>query len=117
MAVSALTSRFDAALAVAKMQAGQQAPTGPAAKARANAQDFEAMFLNSMFEQMMTGLDGEGPFGGSPGVGVWRSFLTNEFAKSIAQKGGIGIADQVYSSLIAEQAASSNTAPAGAQTR
>ncbi len=35
------------------------------AKARANAVDFEAMFLNSMFSQMFTGIDGDGPFGGA----------------------------------------------------
>ena len=73
------------------------------AKARAAAQDFEAMFLNSMFSQMMTKTDGEGPFGGSQATGVWRSFLTDEFAKSFAKKGGIGLADQVYQSLIAHQ--------------
>ena len=72
-------------------------------KARASAQDFEAVFLNSMFQQMFTGLQGEGPFGGSGATGVWRSFLTDEYSKSFAKSGGIGIADQVYRSLIAQQ--------------
>ena len=48
---------------------------GPA-KARAAARDFEAVFLNSMFQNMFTGISGEGPFGGSGAVGVWRSMLT-----------------------------------------
>ena len=61
-------------------------------KARASAQDFEAVFLNSMFQQMFTGLQGEGPFGGSGATGVWRSFLTDEYSKSFAKAGGIGIA-------------------------
>ena len=73
------------------------------AKARASAQDFEAVFLNSMFQQMFTGLQGEGPFGGSGATGVWRSFLTDEYSKSFAKAGGIGIADHVYRSLIAQQ--------------
>ncbi|HLA21286.1 MAG TPA: flagellar assembly peptidoglycan hydrolase FlgJ [Pseudolabrys sp.] len=72
-------------------------------KARASAQDFEAVFLNSMFQQMFTGLQGDGPFGGSGATGVWRSFLTDEYSKSFAKAGGIGIADQVYRSLIAQQ--------------
>ena len=76
-------------------------------KARASAQDFEAVFLNSMFQQMFTGLQGEGPFGGSGATGVWRSFLTDEYSKSFAKAGGIGIADQVYRSLIAQQEARS----------
>ena len=73
------------------------------AKARAAAQDFESVFINSMFEQMSAGLDGDGPFGGSGATGVWRSLLTQEYAKSFAKAGGIGIADHVYRSLLAQQ--------------
>lgn len=77
------------------------------AKARGAAQDFEAVFLNSMFQHMFTGISGEGPFGGSGASGVWRSMLTDEYAKSFAKAGGIGIADQVYRTLIARQEAQS----------
>jgi len=76
------------------------------AKARAQAEDFEAVFLNSMFSEMMTGIDGDGPFGGGTGIGVWRSFLTEEYAKSLARAGGIGLADDVYRSLLQLQEAS-----------
>ena len=72
-------------------------------KARAAAEDFEGMFLNSMFSQMMTGIDGEGPFGGNQATGVWRSFLTNEYSKAFAKTGGIGLAKSVYDSLMAQQ--------------
>jgi Rod binding domain-containing protein len=73
------------------------------AKAKAASQDFEAVFLNSMFKEMFTSVDGDGPFGGNGATGVWRSFLTDEYAKSFAKAGGIGIADQVYKSLMAQQ--------------
>ena len=73
------------------------------AKAHRAAQDFEAVFLNSMFQHMFTGIDGEGPFGGKGATGVWRSVLTDQYAKSIVKAGGIGIADQVYRSLMAQQ--------------
>ena len=66
------------------------------------AQNFEALFLNSMFQQMFAGV-GDGPFGGGHAAGVWRSFMTDEYAKSFAQKGGVGIADQLYKSLLAQQ--------------
>jgi flagellar protein FlgJ len=78
---------------------------GKEAKARATAQDFEAVFLNSMFQHMFTGMDGDGPFGGNGATGVWRSMLTDQYAKSFAKSGGIGIADQVYRTLIAQQEA------------
>ena len=72
-------------------------------KTRAAAQDFEAVFLNSMFQHMFTGIDGEGPFGGQGATGVWRSVLTDQYAKSVAKAGGIGIAAQVYRSMMAHQ--------------
>src|SRR6516162_1612988 len=55
------------------------------AQARIKATEFEASFLGSMFGQMFTGIDGEGPFGGAGGAGVWRSFLSDEYAKSFAK--------------------------------
>ena len=73
------------------------------AKAKAASQDFEAVFINSMFQQMFTGINGDGPFGGNGATGVWRSFLTDEYSKSFVKAGGIGIADHVYRSLIAQQ--------------
>ena len=78
---------------------------GRETKARAAAQDFETVFLNSMFQHMFTGMDGDGPFGGNGATGVWRSMLTDEYAKSFTKSGGIGIADQVYRTLIAQQEA------------
>jgi Rod binding domain-containing protein len=73
-------------------------------KAKAQAQDFEAMFLNSMFSQMTSGLKGEGPYGDTVGTGVWRSMLTEQYSKSFAKAGGIGIANDVYRTLILQQA-------------
>lgn len=83
---------------------GGAAPNAPsiAEKTRGTAKDFEALFLNSMIQQMFAGV-GEGPFGGGHAAGVWRSFLTDEYAKAFAKNGGIGIADQVYQSLLALQ--------------
>ena len=93
----------NAVLAMARAESSNAADPHP--KARAAAQDFEAVFLNSMFANMFTGIDGDGPFGGGTGTGVWRSFLTDEYAKTFAKSGGIGISDHVYRSLIAMQEA------------
>jgi len=75
------------------------------AKAKKSAQDFESVFLNSMFSQMTNGVSGEGPFGNTPGTGVWRSMLTDEYSKGIAKAGGVGISSDVYRTLIMQQAA------------
>ena len=75
-----------------------------AAKAKAAGEDFEAVFLNSMFQQMFSGV-GQGPFSGGPGANIWRSFLTDEYAKSFVKAGGIGIAPQITRELLAQQEA------------
>lgn len=74
------------------------------AKAMATAQDFEAMFINSMFSQMTSGIKGDGPFGDTPSTGVWRSMLTQQYAKNFAKAGGLGISNDVYRTLILHQA-------------
>ena len=89
---------YDLAAALRKVSPQVQA------KARATAQDFEAVFLNSMFSQMTSGLKGEGPFGNTTGTGVWRSMLTEQYSKSFAKAGGVGISNDVYRSLILQQA-------------
>jgi peptidoglycan hydrolase FlgJ len=77
-------------------------------KAKAAAQQFEAMFLNSMFQHMFTGVEGDGPLGGHGALKVWRSMLTDEYAKAFAKKGGIGIATHVYDALLKQQGAHSS---------
>jgi peptidoglycan hydrolase FlgJ len=96
---------LDPVVAAATMGAAPGGKSDPKARAHATATDFEAQFLNSMFNEMFTDIDGDGPFGGGPAVGVWRSFLSEQYAKTFAKAGGIGIADHVYRTLIAQQEA------------
>jgi Rod binding domain-containing protein len=84
-------------------------------KATTTSQDFEAMFLNSMFSQMTAGLKGEGPFGDTPGTGVWRSMLTEQYSKSFAKAGGVGVSDAVFRTLIMQQASEAKPAPKEAE--
>jgi peptidoglycan hydrolase FlgJ len=93
-----------AAVAGKALSAGK-AGSSMSERAHAQATDFEAVFLSSMFQNMFTDVGKDGPLGDGPGVGVWRTFLTNEFGKSLAKAGGIGIASQVYKSLMAHQEA------------
>jgi flagellar protein FlgJ len=102
---SALLSPLSPALspaATAALAGRANAAAGQAAKAKASGEDFEAMFLNSMFQQMFSGV-GQGPFSGGPGANIWRSFLTDEYSKSFVKAGGIGIAPVVTRELLAQQ--------------
>lgn len=88
---------------LANAQASAKIDTPVKAKAMAAARDFEAIFLNSMFQSMETGINGDGPFGGGGAAGVWRSMLTDQYARNLAKSGGVGIAAHVYQSLLAHQ--------------
>jgi flagellar protein FlgJ len=105
LAASAAASLARSVALDAPALAGAKPAADYKTKARATAVNFEAQFLNSMFSQMLTGVQGEGPFGGGPAVGVWRAFLTEQYSKSFAKAGGIGIADKVYHTLLAQQEA------------
>ena len=94
---ASLTSVGDAATRQA------QAALNVKSKAKAAAQNFEANFLGNMFQEMFTGIDGDGPFGGSGALKIWRSFMADQMAKSYAKAGGIGIAPMVYAALLKEQ--------------
>jgi flagellar protein FlgJ len=95
-----INGRPDTLLADALTKVSPQAQK----KAKASAQDFEAVFLNSMFSQMTSSVKGEGPFGDTVGTGVWRSMLTDQYSKAFAKAGGIGISNEVYRTLILQQA-------------
>jgi flagellar protein FlgJ len=57
---------------------------------------------------MTSGLTGDGPFGNTEGTGVWRSMLTDQYSKSFAKAGGIGISHEVYRTMILHQANSAS---------
>ena len=106
-AIATYNGRPDYTLADALTKVSPQAQ----AKAKTTATDFEAMFINQMFSQMTNGLKGEGPFGDTPGTGVWRSMLTEQYSKSFAKAGGIGISKDIFRELILQQAKQASQVP------
>jgi Rod binding domain-containing protein len=69
------------------------------------AEDFESVFLGSMFGEITKQLSGDGPLGGQgTGGDAWRGMLTDELGKTVTNSGGVGIAHQIYSELIHLQA-------------
>jgi Rod binding domain-containing protein len=67
------------------------------------AKAFEGMVLNQMLQPMFEGLGAEEPFGGGMAEDFWRSFQVEEYGKSIAGAGGIGLADVIYRQLLEAQ--------------
>ncbi len=76
--------------------------SGPDAVRQA-AQEFESFFLTQFIETIQSGISTEAPFGGGAGERAFRSFLSEEHARSIVNSGGVGIADRLYRDIIALQ--------------
>jgi len=75
------------------------------AKAREIAQEFEAFFISTMLETMSSSLEVDPVFGGGHGEQVYRSMLNDEYGRTFARAGGIGIADSVYREIMRLQEA------------
>ncbi len=93
----------DKALPKAGGQTDTQADTMPndaQTAARDVAKRFEAMIIGVMLEPMFAGIKTDGPFGGGSSETVFKSMLIQEYAKSISNSGGIGVADSVYKQML-----------------
>jgi Rod binding domain-containing protein len=74
--------------------------------AREVAEEFEAVFLNTILETMFSGVKTDGMFGGGHSESMYRSMMNQEYASAIAKSGGIGIADDLYEEILRVQEAS-----------
>ncbi len=84
-------------------------------QARQKAEELAAVFLNTLVKEMVSSTDSKSEFGGGYAEKTWRSMQSEQFAAAIARSGGLGIADQIMSSLIGvQQAAQNGTAQNGA---
>jgi len=86
------------------------------AKAKKQADDFETMFLEQVTQQIMAAPEGsEGPLGEN-GIGgdIYKSQLTQEYAKQIQKSGGLGLSDSILRDLLRMQEQSGAAAPAQA---
>lgn len=84
--------------APAQPAASKAALTPDEAVARKTAEAFEAAFLSEMLKYTGINANSES-FGGGPGEEAFASLLTDEYARLLAQRGGIGLAEQVFEAL------------------
>lgn len=62
------------------------------------AQQLEAAFLAEMLSQSGH-IESSGPFGGGAGEAQFASFLRQEHARMIVEKGGLGLAELIFRSM------------------
>ena len=68
------------------------------------AQDFEAMALGALLQPMFETVDmTSNPFGGGAGEAAFRPMLVQEMAKGMAQRGGLGLANSIFTQLLRTQ--------------
>jgi Rod binding domain-containing protein len=75
------------------------------ARIKEAAQDFEAFFVTHAFEDMFAGISDDPMFGGGEAEQMFRSFLLQEYGKTVAKAGGIGVSDMVQRQLLELQEA------------
>jgi Rod binding domain-containing protein len=73
------------------------------AKTRDAAQKFESAFVTQMLTHMFDGVGNDPTFGGGKGEEVFKSFLLDEYGKSVSRAGGLGIADAVQKEMLRMQ--------------
>ncbi|MBZ0217898.1 MAG: rod-binding protein [Fimbriimonadaceae bacterium] len=72
-------------------------------QARKSAVEFEGVFLSLMLKEMFSGVQSEGDFTGGFGEEMFRDMLSEQYAQTIADTGGIGLADSIYREILASQ--------------
>ena len=76
---------------------------------RTQAQELEGVFLNMLTKEMFAGIKTyDQNFGGGFGEETWRSMQSEQLAATMAQNGGLGIAEQLLPDLLAMQEAINN---------
>ena len=76
---------------------------------RQQAEELEGIFLNTLLKEMFASLGTEDDgMGGGFAQDTWRGMQAEQMANSIAQGGGIGLAENILPDLIAAQEAAQN---------
>ena len=64
------------------------------------AQEFEAVFISQMLSHMFSGIEVDDTFGGGKGEEIWRGMMVEEYGKSMAKAGGIGLSTDIQRKMI-----------------
>tara|TARA_R110002124_G_scaffold63350_50_gene173716 strand:+ start:19258 stop:19593 length:336 start_codon:yes stop_codon:yes gene_type:complete len=78
-------------------------------RVRQQAEEYEAVFLNTLTKQMFSSIKtDQNAMGGGFGEETWRSMQAEELAGTMAKNGGLGLAEQILPDLLALQEIANN---------
>ena len=95
--LSLITPPVDAAQEATAASTAELAKRG---QIHQTAQKFEASFLTSMLQTMMSSVSTAPPFGGGAGEDMWKGFLAEAMAKDMAKRGGVGVSNAVEREML-----------------
>ena len=101
-------------LETVRPQAASALTPAQIAKVRQQAEEFEGVFLNTLTKELFSSIKTDASvMGGGFGEETWRSMQSEQLAATMAQNGGLGIAEQLLPDLLAMQEAANrqNTLP------
>ena len=102
--MSDLPGSFHAAMdAAARPNLPRVVKPGDAAKLKATAEEYEAVFIAQMLQPMFEGIKTDSRFGGGQAEAIYRGMMVSEYGKAMAKRGGIGLADALTQSLLKTQ--------------
>ncbi len=109
--IDAMTS--DTSLALMQMQQtdiGKYSGIKNEKKLEEAAKEFEAVFVSEMMKPMFEGIEVDETFGGGQAEKIFRGMMLQEFGKTIAETGRVGIAPHIKEAMIKlQEQQSSNT--------
>lgn len=106
--LTSVSAAFDSVTQSLANRASPLEGRGTNGDARKAAESFEAFFISQMLSDMFAGVDTDPLFGGGHGETIFRSLMIDEYGKSLAKTGGIGIADNVMREIIRLQETDNN---------
>ena len=69
---------------------------------KATAEEFEAVFLAEMLSHTSLAKTSDS-FGGGAGEDAFKSLMTRQWANQLAERGGIGLAETIYQSMLTRE--------------
>jgi len=105
-----LDIQLNTATSAARNSDAPRIPTnGTQSDAREAAEELESFFLSQMLAAMFAQTEQNSEFGGGPGEKAFSGLLHEEYAKVMAQSGGLGLADRLTSEILRYQEAGGET--------
>lgn len=101
-----MDANIQSAMFLAQQPSLPTAPRGvDAAKAAHAAKEYESVFISQFLGSMFSGIKTDGVFGGGQGEEMFRSLMTDQYAKGLTARGGFGLAASMQAELLKHQQA------------